>query len=339
MPQNSPFVYSDTNKRYHTYDYYLRRRYGSKCARIPIDAGFSCPNREGGMSGCIYCSARGSGDFCAKGTANGTADGILSPAAQFAHEYDRLSAKWAGRLPAIPYFQAFSGTYAPTADLRALYDAALSYTDRDGRPVDIPAISIATRPDCLSRETVAYLAELNTHADVTVELGLQSSHDATLRRIRRGHDYDTFLRGFETLRRAGIAVCVHIINGLPTEDADVESREQMLQTAARLGALRPDFVKIHMLHVLRNTPLADEYERGHAALLSLQDYVSTVCDQLGLLPPETVICRLTGDGPAEDVIAPLWTKNKRAVLAAIDRTLAGQNRCQGDRFTGGDLPS
>ncbi len=331
MPQNSPFVYSDTNKRYHTYDYYLRRRYGSKCARIPIDAGFSCPNREGGMGGCIYCSARGSGDFCS--------DVLLPPEEQFTREYARLTGKWGKRLPAIPYFQAFSGTYAPTADLRALYDAALSYTDRDGRPVDIPAISIATRPDCLSRETVAYLTELNTHADVTVELGLQSSHDATLRRIRRGHDYAAFLRGFEALRRAGIAVCVHIINGLPTEDADVESREQMLQTAARLGALRPDFVKIHMLHVLRNTPLADEYARGHAALLSLQDYVSTVCDQLGLLPPETVICRLTGDGPAEDVIAPLWTKNKRAVLAAIDRTLAGQNRCQGDRFTGGDLPS
>lgn len=331
MPQNSPFVYSDTNKRYHTYDYYLRRRYGSKCARIPIDAGFSCPNREHGMSGCIYCSARGSGDFCAAGT--------LSPAAQFAAEYDRLSRKWDKPLPAIPYFQAFSGTYAPTADLRALYDAALHYTDTDGRPVVIPAISIATRPDCLSDETVAYLTELNTHADVTVELGLQSSHDETLRRIRRGHDYDAFLRGYDALRRAGIAVCVHIINGLPTEDADVESREQMLQTAARLGALRPDFVKIHMLHVLRGTPLADEYERGHAALLSLQDYVSTVCDQLSLLPPETVICRLTGDGPAADVIAPLWTKNKRAVLAAIDRTMAGQNRCQGDRFTGGDLPS
>lgn len=329
MPQSSPFVYSDTNKRYHTYDYYLRRRYGSKCARIPIDAGFSCPNRENGMGGCSYCSARGSGDFCAAET--------LSPAAQFAQEYDRLSRKWGKRLPAIPYFQAFSGTYAPTADLRALYSAARHYTDAAGAPVDIPALAIATRPDCLPDETVACLAALNRDIDVTVELGLQSAHDATLRRIRRGHDYETFLRGYAALRSAGIAVCVHIINGLPTEDADVESREQMLQTASRLAALRPDFVKIHMLHVLHGTPMAEEYADGRAALLSQNDYVETVCDQLCLLPPETVICRLTGDGPADDIIAPLWTKNKRAVLAAVDRMLADRDRCQGDACKGGVL--
>lgn len=318
------FPYSDTNKRYHTYDYYLRHRYGTKCARIPIDAGFSCPNREQGGRGCIYCSSRGSGDFCS--------DVLLPPEEQFAREYAHLTGKWGKRLPAIPYFQAFSGTYAPTAQLRALYDAALHYTDEMGQPVVIPAISIATRPDCLPPETVAYLAMLNRLCDVTVELGLQSMHDATLSRIGRGHDLAAFCDGYDRLRAAGIAVCVHIINGLPTADAPCESREQMLETAAFLAERRPAFVKIHMLHVLQNTPLADEYERGHIALLSQEDYVTLVCDQLALLPPETVICRLTGDGPADTTLAPAWTKNKRAVLAAIDKTLAARDLCQGDRY-------
>ena len=320
----SPFPYSDTNKRYHTYDYYLKHKYGTKCARIPIDAGFSCPNRENGGAGCSYCSSRGSGDFCASE--------LLPPEVQFANEYSRLTEKWGKRLPAIPYFQAFSGTYAPTAQLRALYDQARFYTDEHGAPVEIPAISIATRPDCLSEESVSYLAELNQTVDLTVELGLQSANDGTLSRIRRGHDVETFLCGYRRLQNAGIAVCVHIINGLPGDTAFVETYEQMMHTAALLASIRPAFVKIHMLHVLRNTPMADEWQAGHVSLLSQEDYVNTVCDQLALLPPETVICRLTGDGPSADVLAPLWTKNKRAVLAAIDKTLAARNLCQGDRY-------
>lgn len=320
----SPFPYSDTNKRYHTYDYYLKHRYGTKCARIPIDAGFSCPNREHGGSGCIYCSARGSGDFCA--------DEQLSPQAQFAKEYARLTDKWGKRLPAIPYFQAFSGTYAPTEHLRALYDSALHYTDENGAPVPIPALSIATRPDCLSEETVEYLAALNQKVDLTVELGLQSANDGTLSRIRRGHDLAAFLRGYDKLQKAGIPVCVHIINGLPSDTAAVETREQMLHTASVLASLNPAFVKIHMLHILRDTPLADEWQDGRVTALTQEEYVSVVCAQLTLLPPETVICRLTGDGPSSDVLAPLWTKNKRAVLAAIDKYLAANDLCQGMRY-------
>ena len=325
----SPFPYSDTNKRYHTYDYYLRHRYGTKCARIPIDAGFSCPNREGGGNGCTYCSSRGSGDFCA--------DVLLPPEEQFAREYTRLTAKWGKRLPAIPYFQAFSGTYAPTETLRALYDNALFYTDGDGNPVDIPAISIATRPDCLTAETVAYLAELNTKTDLCVELGLQSAHDATLSHIRRGHGFAAFYDGYMRLQNAGIPVCVHIINGLPTAGNVPETREQMLETARILSDLHPAFVKIHMLHILDHTAMADDWRAGELELLSMQDYVGIVCDQLTLLPPETVICRLTGDGAADALLAPMWTKNKRAVLAAIDKTLAARNLCQGDRYrcTGG----
>ena len=317
---NSPFLYSDTNKRYHTYDYYLKHRYGTKCARIPIDAGFSCPNREHGSGGCIYCSARGAGDFCA--------DRLLPPKEQFAKEYARLCAKWGRRLPAIPYFQAFTNTYAPTDTLRALYDEALEYRDENGQPVPIPAISIATRPDCLPDDVIAYLAALNTRTDVTVELGLQSVNDATLARIGRGHDFRTFLDAYRRLTDAGIAVCVHIINGLPGEAAD-----DMLATVRTLAALRPRFLKIHMLHVLRGTPLAEDYLRGALPLLSQEDYTSLVCTQIALLPPETVLCRLTGDGAADALLAPLWTKNKRAVLADIDKTLAARNLCQGSYYT------
>ena len=322
---NHSFPYSDTNKRYHTYDYYLKHRYGTKCARIPIDAGFSCPNRESGGGGCTFCSARGSGDFCA--------DTLLPPEIQFAKGYARLTEKWGKRmqaipLPAIPYFQAFSNTYAPPGRLRQLYEAALCYRDADGNPVPIPALAIATRPDCLSPETVDLLCALNRRADVTVELGLQSIHDETLRRIRRGHDSAAFLDGFRMLADAGIGICVHIINGLPGE-----TREMMLETVRAVAALHPQFIKIHMLHILRGTVMAEEYARGEFSLLSCEEYVSVVCRQLELLPPETVICRLTGDGAAGDLLAPDWTKNKRAVLAAIDKTLAAQNTCQGAAFS------
>lgn len=323
----SPFPYSDTNKRYHTYDYYLKHKYGTKCARIPLDGGFSCPNRENGGEGCTYCSARGSGDFCS--------DGLLPPRTQFALEYERLSTKWEKRLPAIPYFQAFSGTYAPTEVLRTLYDEALHYTDAHGNAVLIPAMSIATRPDCLSEETISYLAELNTKTDLTVELGLQSANDATLTHIRRGHDFDAFCDGYRRLTDVGIPVCVHIINGLPTTHNIPESREQMLDTAEKLAALRPAFVKIHMLHIIEGTALAQDWRNGAISLLSMEDYTDIICEQLTLLPPETVICRLTGDGAADALLAPAWTKNKRAVLAAIDKTLAARNLCQGDRYNGG----
>ncbi|MBP3919506.1 MAG: TIGR01212 family radical SAM protein [Clostridia bacterium] len=337
--QTSPFPYSDTNKRYHTYDYYLKHKYGTKCARIPIDAGFSCPNREkthhrngeSNGTGCIYCSARGSGDFCSSP--------LLPPRVQFAETYDRLCRKWntnaerEKRLPAIPYFQAFTNTYAPLDTLKALYEEALHYTDAHGNPVYIPALSIATRPDCLPPDVVSYLAELNHRVDVTVELGLQSAHDKTLQRIRRGHDTAAFLSGYRRLKEAGIAVCVHIINGLPGENA-----EDMLETARLLSALQPDFLKIHMLHVLRGTPLEAQYmEKQHAgnaiSLLTLSEYVDIVCRQLELLPPTTVICRLTGDGASKDLIAPLWAKNKHAVLAQIDKTLAARGTYQGKEFS------
>lgn len=304
------FPYSDIGKRYHTYDYYLKHTYGSKCAKIPLDGGFSCPNRERGVGGCIYCSSRGSGDFCSV---------LPSLTEQFRAEYERLSEKWGKRLPAIPYFQAYSGTYAPAEVLREKYEEVLRIKE-----VPMVSMSIATRPDCLPGDVLGYLEELNKRIPLTVELGLQSMHDATLLRIRRGHDLACFDDAFRNLRAAGIAVCVHIINGLPGEDEGM-----MLDTARHLADLRPEFLKIHMLHILSGTALAEEYGAGGMELISREDYIRVVCEQIALLPPEVVICRVTGDGAQDALIAPEWTKNKRAVLNGIDRYLAEHDLYQG----------
>lgn len=314
----SPFRYSDTNKRYHTYDYHLRMTYGTKCARIPLDAGFSCPNRENGQSGCIYCSARGSGDFC---------DASPSLAKQFTSAYEALTEKWGKALPAIPYFQAYSSTYAPPEVLYERYMQIFSFQRANGEEVPLAACSIATRPDCLSDEVMAVLGALAKKIPLTVELGLQSMHDDTLLAIGRGHDFAAFCEGYRRLKASGISVCVHIINGLQNE-----SQEMMLDTAKALAKLRPDEIKIHMLHVLRGTALGDMYEKEPFALLSMEEYVETVCMQLAYLPPETVVARLTGDGAAKDLIAPMWTRAKRAVIAGIDRYLASHNMVQGMYF-------
>jgi radical SAM protein (TIGR01212 family) len=179
---------------------------------------------------------------------------------------------------------------------------------------------------------VTYLAELNTKTDLTVELGLQSAHDETLRHINRGHDFAAFRDGYERLQNAGIPVCIHIINGLPTKGRAVESKEQMLYTAATVAALRPAFLKIHMLHILDGTPMADDWRKGEVSLLTQEEYVDTVCDQLALLPPETVICRLTGDGIAEDLLAPEYSKRKIAILNDIDKLMFATGATQGCNY-------
>ncbi len=315
----SPFLYSDTNKRYHTYDYHLRMTYGTKCARIPLDGGFSCPNRENGMGGCIYCSARGSGDFCHTQP---------SLSQQFTSAYEALTEKWGKALPAIPYFQAFSSTYAPPEVLSERYMQIFSFHRANGDTVPLAACSIATRPDCLSDGVMKVLSALADRIPLTVELGLQSVHDETLATIRRGHDFAAFCEGYKRLKAANIAVCVHLINGLPRETPDM-----MIASAKRLGEMRPDFVKIHMLHVLRDTDLGTQYMDMPFPLLSMEEYTEIVCAQLTFLPPESVIARLTGDGAADTLIAPDWTRRKRAVLASIDRYLAKYDMVQGMHFS------
>ncbi len=308
----NPFPYSDTNKRYHTYDYYLKHTHGAKCAKLPIDAGFTCPNIDGRVArgGCIYCSARGSGDF-APSSAISVGEQIRIQKENFAKKWDVKH--W------IAYFQAHTNTYAPLSILRPLYEAAL---DEEG----IVGMNIATRADCLEDDVVEYLASLAERTKLTVELGLQSSSDATAKLINRGHDYAAFCEGFEKLRRASdrIEICVHLILGLPGEDD-----ETMLQSVCDVAELHPDQVKFHLLHVLRDTPLASLYERGAYVPLERERYVRLVVDALELLPPEIVIGRLTGDGPAEQLLAPDWSLRKCAVLNDIDRLLYQRDSYQG----------
>ena len=315
--ESNPFPHSDSNKRYYTYDYYLRRRYGGKTAKIPLDAGMTCPNLDGrcGVGGCIYCSGRGSGDFAA------------SPALSFAEQYalvrEQLARKWPTER-CIPYLQAHTNTYAPPEVLRQRYAEALALPGAVG-------LNIATRADCLPDEVIAVLDEVSAQTDLTVELGLQSAHDVTAERINRGHSWTQFLDGYTRLRRGAprAMICVHLIFGLPGEDG-----EMMRETVRRTAALRPDGVKLHLLHVLRGTALAEEYLAGRYIPMARDAYIETVCDALELLPPETVICRLTGDGMGEALLAPDWSRRKVSVINDVDKLMYGRNSMQGLRFEG-----
>ncbi len=308
----NPFRYSDSNKRYHSYDYFLRQKFGSKCAKLPIDAGFTCPNRDGtcGVGGCVYCSARGSGDFCS--------DSSASIEKQLEAAYETMSKKWE-HPRAIAYFQAFTNTYAPVSVLREKYEAALSFEQTVG-------ISIATRADCLGDDVCEYLAELAERTFLTVELGLQSVHDATAERINRGHTFAQFMDGYEKLRRASgkINIGVHLINGLPGETPDM-----MLESAKTVASLRPDQLKLHLLHVIEGTALADMYRRGEFECLTLEEYADIVVRQLEVMPPETVIGRLTGDGMADTLIAPQWSRKKLVVMNTVDKLMYERNTWQG----------
>lgn len=308
----NPFPFSDSNKRYHSYDYFLRQKFGAKCAKLPIDAGFTCPNRDGkrGTGGCIYCSARGSGDFCA--------DSATPITQQLTSAYEKLSQKWERPL-GIAYFQAFTNTYAPVDVLREKFEAALAFPETVG-------ISIATRADCLEDDVCEYLADLAERTFLTVELGLQTVHDSTAALINRGHTFAEFVDGFEKLRRSSdkINIGVHLINGLPHESTDM-----MLESAKAVAALRPDQLKLHLLHVIDGTPLADMYARGEFECLTLDEYADTVVRQIELMPPETVIGRLTGDGMADSLIAPLWSRKKLVVMNTIDKMMYSQGTWQG----------
>ena len=232
--RRSPFPYADGNRRYHTYDYWLKATFGGKCAKIPLDGGFTCPNMDGrcGVGGCIYCSARGSGDF---------AESVALPLRE---QYDRQREALSGKWPTercIPYFQARTNTYAPVERLTALFREALGFPG-------VVGMNIATRADCLPDDVIALLRELSEETVLTVELGLQTVHDQTAAAINRGHTYADFLDGYHRLRRGAprALICVHLILGLPGE-----SRADMLESVRRVAALCPDQVKLHLLHVLR----------------------------------------------------------------------------------------
>ena len=307
----NPFPYSDTNRRFYTYDYYMRRQFGAKCAKIPIDGGFTCPNIDGtvGVGGCAYCAL----------ASDGHRRDLRPLGQQYEEHLSALRRKWEGCL-GVPYFQDYTCTYAPTTRLRELYEQALALPGAVG-------MHIATRADCLPEPVLDLLSEVNDRTHLVVELGLQTVHDETARRIGRGHDYAAFLRGYESLRERGIRVCVHIINGLPGED-----REMMLETARELARLHVFSVKIHLLHIMRGTRLADRYAAGEFSEMSLEDYALTVVSQLELLPTETVIGRVTGDGAADGLIAPLWSRKKFVVMNEIDKELVRRGSMQGSRY-------
>jgi len=310
----SPFLYTDDNKRYHTYNYYLRHRYGTKVFKVGLDAGFTCPNRDGtrGIGGCVFCNAIGSGDF---------GGNRLDPlVAQFEQGCAMMRKKWPDG-KAIAYFQSFTNTYASLAVIKERFQPIF---DRE----DVLALSIATRPDALSDDVLEYLAFLNQTKEVWIELGLQSIHDATAVSMNRGHTYAEFLATYQRIRATDLKIAIHLLNGLPGESID-----QMLESARAIGQLKPDGVKIHMLNVLDATTLAKQYESDPFPLLSMDEYVELVVRQLEVLPPTTVIQRLTGDGDPKDLIAPVWTLKKTIVLNSIDQAMKRHDTWQGSKLT------
>lgn len=311
----NPYRNSDSNKRYQTYDYWLKHTFGGKCMKIPLDAGFTCPNIDGRCSrgGCIYCSDRGSGDFAER------AD--IDVSQQFDMTRNKLSSKWNTDMY-IPYFQAHTNTYAPIDVLREKYESVLS---KEG----VVGINIATRADCLEDDVISYLADIAERKVLTVELGLQSVHDSTAFLINRGHTFEDFCRGYERLRLASdkINICVHLIFGLPGED-----EQMMLESARALGRMMPHQVKIHLLHVIKNTALADMHARGEYVPMERDDYICTVANALTYIHEDAVIGRLTGDGMQSDLIAPEWSRKKTDVINGIDKYMFQHDLWQGKNF-------
>ncbi|MEE1224873.1 MAG: TIGR01212 family radical SAM protein [Clostridia bacterium] len=307
------FKYSDDNKLYHTWNYHLRHKFGTKVMKVALNAGFTCPNIDGtkGCGGCTYCSDAGSGDFAG--------DPTHSIIMQFEEVRERMHKKWK-EAKYIPYFQAHTNTYAPADVLRERFEPVL-------RQQNVVGVSIATRADCLEEDVLEYLSELNERTYLIVELGLQSIFDSTGERINRCHTYAEFLEGYEKLRSRNINVCVHLIDGLPGED-----KEMMLQSAKEVAKLRPHCVKLHLLHILKGTAIAQELNRGEFVPLTLEEYVDIIVSQLEVFHPETVIQRLTGDGGRDSLIAPLWSLKKFVVLNEIDKEMQRRNTCQGKSF-------
>ncbi|WP_369680541.1 TIGR01212 family radical SAM protein [Thomasclavelia spiroformis] len=307
------FKFSNDNKRYHTFNYYLKNKYHNKVAKVSLNANFTCPNRDGtkGIGGCIFCSNSGSGDF-----AGNVKDSLEK---QFDDVSTLLQKKWPN-CKYIAYFQANSNTYGPVEKLRNCIEPFINKKD-------VVAISIATRPDCLEDEILEYLDSVNKRCDLWIELGLQTIHDKTAKLINRGHSYLEFIEGLNKLRHLNINVCVHIINGLP-----FETYEMMLTTAKEIGKLDIQALKIHMLYVIKNTKLHQMYQNNEFTMLNRDEYIDLVTEQLSYLPENIVIERLTGDGNVNDLIAPDWSIKKVTILNDIDKLMVKKNYVQGCNF-------
>jgi radical SAM protein (TIGR01212 family) len=302
----NPFLYSTDNKRYHTLNYYYQHKFKSRVSKITLDAHFTCPNIDGkvGYGGCIYCKQQHNNKSLLE---------------QYFEEKIIIDHKWPNS-KYIGYFQANTNTYAPLEILKEKYELVLSLPN-------IIGLNISTRPDAVSDEVLDYLEEVNKRTYLTIELGLQTIHEKTSKLINRCHSLESFTDMVNKLRMRNINVIVHIINGLP-----YETKEMMLETVKFLSKLDIQGLKIHMLHVVKDTPLANLYSKEHFHILTKEEYVDIVCDELELLPKEIVIHRLTGDPIKEDLIEPTWLIKKVSVLNDIDKELARRNTYQGFKF-------
>jgi len=309
----SDYLFDPTsNKRYYTWNLALRQQFGEKVFKVPIDAGFDCPNRDGtaAFGGCTFCSVSGSGDM------------MVAPEApladQFQKEVSQMHEKWPQVSQYLLYFQNFTNTHAPVSIIRQRFEQVLN---EEG----VVGISVATRPDCLPDDVVEYLAELNQRYYLWVELGLQTTFDSTSQSINRAHDYQTYLDGVAKLRKHNIRVCTHLINGLPGE-----TKEMMVENVRRT-LLDSDIqgIKLHLLHLMTNTRMVRDYVAGRLHFMSQEDYTQVICDQLELIPKDIIIHRLTGDAPRDTIVGPMWSLKKWEVLNGIDQELVRRNSYQG----------
>ena len=308
------FKYSYNNKIYHTLDYYYKNKFNEKIFKISLNAGFSCPNIDGtvGYGGCIYCSKTGSGEF-----AGNIEDNIID---QFNKIKEMMHKKWP-KAKYIGYFQARTNTYAPVEQLKKVYEPILEQEN-------VVGLNIATRPDAITDECLEYLADLNKRTYLTIELGLQTIKEETTKLINRCHTLECFESMVKKLRENDIDVVVHIINGLP-----YETKEDMLNTVKYLNKLDIQGIKIHMLSITKDTPLAELYKKEPFHVLSKEEYIDIVIDQLELLREEIVIHRITGDPKLEDLIEPKWLIKKFCVLNDIDKEMVKRDTYQGAKCT------
>lgn len=305
-------------KHYLTLNNYLKNIYQEKVFKVSLNGNFSCPNRDGTIStnGCIFCSEKGSGDFA--GNIN------LSIKEQFYQVASTLEKKWPNGAY-IAYFQANTNTYGTVEELKKRYNQIIN----NGKKLDdkIKILSIATRPDCLNEEILSLIEEINKQIPVWIELGFQTSNELSALFINRGYTNDCLVQAVNNLKKIGVQVIIHIINGLPTD-----SKNDMINTIKFLRNLPIDGIKIHMLHVINNSPLGKLYNENPFELLSLEEYVNIVVEQLRLLPPNIVIHRITGDADKNELIAPLWTLKKFVVMNEIDKLMRKENYYQGDLY-------
>lgn len=309
----SEFKYSDSNKRYYTLDYYYKHKYGCKIAKISLNMGLTCPNKDGkvGYGGCIYCSKLGSGEYA------GDKNKPLKE--QFDEVKNVMIKKWPSA-KFIAYFQANTNTYAPIEKLKKAWEEVLTYDN-------VVGINISTRPDAIEKECYDYLEELNKKTDLVVELGLQTIHDKTSKFINRCHDLNSFETALNELNKRGIKVLVHVMFSLP-----YETKDMMLDTIKYLSNKNIWGIKIHMLHILKGTLLAKIYEQEKFSILTKDEYVQIVCDSIELLPENIVINRLTGDPKVDDLIEPFWLVKKFCVLNDIDKEMTRRDSYQGKMY-------